>query len=113
MNWFQKLHNVRYPRGLEWRIWRKLPMALLGSILIPAGLVLGARIDPPEGSAYQVAKATATVDIFATALFLTAITAVLTVGIGCIVVMVMKGPAYLADGDHPTTRVPPGPDRGP
>ena len=110
VNWFSRIHSIRYPRGLEWRIWRRLPIALLGSVMIPAGLAIGTRLSPPSGSAYQVAKTTATVDIFAIALLLTAVTAVITVAIGCIVVMVMKGPAYLADGDHPATRVPPGPD---
>ena len=110
MNWFRKLHNHTYPRGLEWRIWRKLPLALLASIVIPAGLAIGTRLSPPTGTTYEVARTTATVDIFAIALLLTAITAVVTVGIGCIVVMIMKGPAYIADGDRPGTRVPLEPD---
>jgi hypothetical protein len=110
MNWFHKLHTHRYPPGLERRIWRKLPLAMLASIVIPAGLSIGTRLSPPDGSSYEVAKATSTVDIFAIALLLTAVTAVITVGIGCIVVMIMKGPAYVADGDRPVTRVPLAPD---
>jgi hypothetical protein len=110
MNWFQKLHDHKYPPGLERRIWRKLPLALLASIAIPAGLSIGTRLSPPDGSIYEVARTTASVDIFAIALLLTAVTAVVTVGIGCIVVMIMKGPAYVADGDRPGTRVPLEPD---
>ena len=68
-------------------------MALLASVLLPAGLSIIVRLAPPQGSAYQVAKT-----IFAFATGLTALVAVLTVAIGCIVVMVMKGPAYVADG---------------
>ena len=109
MNWFQKLHDHTYPPGLERRIWRKLPMALFGSVAVPAGLAIGTRLSPPDGSAWEIARTTTTVDIFAIAFLLTAVTAVLTVGIGCIVVMIMKGPAYVADGDRPGTRVPRGP----
>ena len=110
MDWFQKLHTHRYPAGLERRIWRRLPQALLASIAIPAGLSVAARLLPPEGTAFEVARATRSVDIFALASGITAVTAVITVGIGCIVVMIMKGPAYVADGNRPGTRVPLAPD---
>ena len=95
---FRKLHTHRSPPGLERVIWRRLPLAFLGSVLVPVGLVVGTRWFPPDGPDYLVAKTTATVDIFAFALGLTAVTAVVTVAIGCIVVMIMKGPAYVADG---------------
>lgn len=72
-------------------------MALLGSIMIPAGLSMGTRLFPPDGTDYEIAKTTSTVDIFAFAIGLTALTAVFTVTIGCIVVVIMKGPAYVAD----------------
>jgi len=97
MNPFRKLHNHHYPPGLERVIWRKLPTALLGSIVIPLGLVIGTRWFPPAGTAAEIAKTTTSVDIFAVALGLTAVTTVFTVAIGCIVVMIMKGPAYVAD----------------
>lgn len=96
--YFRKLHTRRSPPGLERRIWRRLPLAFLGSVLIPIGLSAGTRMFPPEGSAQVIAKTTATVDIFAFAAGLTAVTAVVTIAIGCVVVMIMKGPAYVADG---------------
>ena len=96
--YFRKLHEHRYPPGLERRIWKKLPVAVVGSILVPLGLVVVARLFPPAGTDYEVAKAMATVDIFAFATGVTAFTAVVTIAIGCIVVMIMKGPAYVADG---------------
>ena len=92
-----KLHNRREPPGLERAILRKLPMALAGSTLVPIFLSLGVRIVTPDGSIADVAKQTTSVDIFAIALGVTAWTAVLTVAIGCVVVIVMKGPAYIAD----------------
>jgi hypothetical protein len=96
--YLRKLHTHRSPPGLERRIWRRLPTALFGSVAIPVGLSVGTRLFPPEGPEYAVAKTTATVDIFAFATGLTAVTAVVTIAIGCIVVMIMKGPAYVADG---------------
>lgn len=96
--YFQKLHENRSPPGLERVIWRRLPGALLTGLGIPAGLSLIVRLLPPQGGAYEAAKAITTVDIFAFATALTAVVAVVTVGIGCIVVMIMKGPGYVADG---------------
>jgi hypothetical protein len=95
---FRKLHEDRCPPGLERTIWRKLPAALSGSILIPVSLSVTARLLPPEGTVDAVVKATRTVDFFALALGLTSLIAVFTVAIGCIIVMIMKGPAYVADG---------------
>jgi hypothetical protein len=114
--YFRKLHTRRSPPGLERVIWRRLPLAFAASVLVPIGLSVGTRLFPPNGPEFLVAKTTATVDIFAFATGLTAVTAVVTVAIGCIVVMIMKGPAYVADGysldaaDEPTARSEPGND---
>ena len=97
MNYFRKLHNRREPPGLERKILRKLPMALLGSTAIPSLMSLGARWFPPAGTRQEVYKYTSSVDIFAISLGLTLWTAVFTIAIGCVVVVVMKGPAYVAD----------------
>jgi hypothetical protein len=96
--YFQKLHENRSPPGLERVIWRRLPVALLASLGIPAGLSIIARLLPPQGNAYEAAKTITTVDIFAFATALTAVVAIITVAIGCVVVMIMKGPGYVADG---------------
>jgi hypothetical protein len=98
MSVFRKLHDRRAPPGLERVIWRRLPIALVLSILVPAALSAGTRLFPPQGSAYEIARTTGAVDIFSIALCLTSLAAVVTVAIGCIVVMIMKGPAYVADG---------------
>ena len=96
--YFRKLHTRRSPPGLERVIWRRLPLAFAASVLVPIGLAVGTRLFPPDGPEFLVARTTTTVDIFAFATGLTAVTAVVTVAIGCIVVMIMKGPAYVADG---------------
>ena len=97
MRLLKKLHSRREPPGLEWVILKKLPMALLGSTLIPVCLSIGARILPYSGPAMDAAKHTKHMDITAIALGITLWIAVLTVSIGCVVVVVMKGPAYVAD----------------
>jgi ABC-type Fe3+ transport system permease subunit len=97
LNYFRKLHNRREPPGLERKILRRLPMALLGSTLVPVMMAVGGRWNPPDGTREEIYKYTSSVDIFAISLGLTLWTAVFTVAIGCIVVVVMKGPAYVAD----------------
>lgn len=93
---FKRLHDRCEPPGMEWTILRRLPIALLVGTLIPIGLSVIVRLMPPaEG--VDPAKAVLTVDIFAIATAFVAWTAVLTVAIGCVVVAIMKGPAYVAD----------------
>jgi hypothetical protein len=96
--YFRKLHEHRSAPGLERAVWRRLPAALVGSIVLPIALSVAARLLPPEGTIAEIHKATKLVDFFALGLAMTLLTAVLTVAIGCIVVMIMKGPAYVADG---------------
>jgi hypothetical protein len=91
---FRRLPGFKQtPAGLERTILRGLPKVLLyGSLLLllpPLLLRVGA---DPAGAWW-----TARVDIFAVALLVLHWTAVLTVGIGAFIVMVMKGPAYVAD----------------
>ena len=75
---------------------RLLPKALLIGTLIPASLSVIARLLPPAED-IDPAKAILNVDIFSIATTITVWTAVFTVAIGCIVVVIMKGPAYVAD----------------
>lgn len=96
MSPFTKLHGRLVPPGRELRILRKLPhFVVAGTLLIAAIPVLG-RILPPQPGV-DSAKHVLTVDIFAIATGISFVTAVFTIAIGCIVVHVMKGPAYIAD----------------
>jgi hypothetical protein len=96
MNLFTKLHGRRVPPGLEWQILRRLPYITLVGSLIPVALAVLVRVLPTEPGV-DVDKHIKTVDIFAIATAITFFTAVLTIAIGCIVVYLMKGPAYVAD----------------
>lgn len=96
MDLFKRLHDRREPPGLEVTILRQLPKALLAGTLLPLALSLLVRLLPaPAG--IDLAKRIMTVDIFAIAAAITLWTVVLTVAIGCVVVFVLKGPAYVAD----------------
>lgn len=96
MHWLTKIHGRRTPPGLEVRILRKLPrIALLGTLSILA-LPVVVRFWPAQPG-IDAAKHVRSVDIFAIATEITLITGVFTVAIGCVIVHIMKGPAYVAD----------------
>lgn len=98
MNLLRKLPNSqRSPSGLEWVILKKLPMALLACTLIPLIWYWSAALFPAAAPGETVEKYMAGVTIAAIATVITAWTAVFTVAIGCFIVVLMKGPAYVAD----------------
>lgn len=109
MELFKRLHGRLEPPGLELLILRKLPRVTLLGTLIPVVLSVLVRVLPQQASV-DTAKHIRSVDIFAIATTVTFWTAVFTVAIGCVVVHVMKGPAYVADpyplehADQPDTR---------
>ncbi|MDJ0905983.1 MAG: hypothetical protein QNI96_08200 [Woeseiaceae bacterium] len=96
MKLFRKLHGRRTPHGLEMQILRRLPRITLVGSLLPIALAVLVRVIPAEPGVDR-AKHIKSVDIFAIAAEITFLTAVFTVAIGCVVVYVMKGPAYVAD----------------
>lgn len=96
-----KLHNHRYPPGLERVLLRKIPKYLLGSIIIPLFMVIFVRLSPIENlfasTAEEVAKLHTTIDYLSIAIFVGVLPVILALFIGCIIVILMKGPAYIAD----------------
>jgi hypothetical protein len=97
MNWLRKIPGAhRSATGLEWVIWRKLPLILLvGTALLLLGLAVLHWQAEPSSAAAQRALQTADYMVIGALAFHWS--AVVTVGIGCVIVMVMKGPAYAAD----------------
>jgi hypothetical protein len=93
----RRLHNHRHPAGLERVILRKLPKVLLGGIFVPIFMAILVRLIPLSGTAAEIAKYQTSVDILAISLMFMVCSAAFTVTIGCVVVMLMKGPAYVAD----------------
>ncbi len=98
MTWLRKVPGSRRaPAGLEWRLLRRLPwIALLGTVL-PTLASLAVRLVPAAGSLAEAAKHVQTVDAYVIGTLVVHWTAVVTVAIGCVIVMIMKGPAYEAD----------------
>lgn len=97
MDQFRILHERRTPPGLECKLLKKMHWAVLAATLAPLLLAVSARVFSNDPYAPGAAKALASVDIFCIAVAITLCTAIFTVAIGCVVVHIMKGPAYLAD----------------
>lgn len=99
MLWLRKISgNTRASAGMEWWLWRKLPAIAAMGTLLPL-LVLGiVHLVNDAGSNAQTARMLQTANYTCWGVIIFNWTMVLTVGIGCVVVMVMKGPGYVADG---------------
>jgi hypothetical protein len=99
--------SQKTPAGLERRILRRLPRITWVGTAVFAALALAARALPWSGSEADIWTRIHTIDIYLIGLAILHWTVVLTVGIGAFIVMVMKGPAYVADAyplvesDHP------------
>ena len=92
-----QLHGRKTPPGLELKILRKMPWMFAVGTVLPVALSVLARLFPVAGAPFEAAKAVDTVDIFVIATVITVWTALATVSIGCVLVYIMKGPAYVAD----------------
>lgn len=98
MNPFTKLPGFsRSPPGLERTILRRLPGVLVLGTLASTLPSLIARMFPWQGSAVEVATLVTTMDIYGISVVILHWTVVFTLAIGAFTVMVMKGPAYVAD----------------
>lgn len=98
MDPFKKLPGFRKaPAGLERKILRLVPKVfLVGTVLILLPSVI-ARIWSVDDAPWVINKFITTIDIYAFGLLSVLWTALFTVGVGAFTVMVMKGPAYVAD----------------
>lgn len=87
----------RTPPGAERRILRRLPKVLVGGSLLIVLPSLLWRLAGSSDAGSGAATATMNIDIWVAAVLGLHWTLVLTVAIGAFIVMVMKGPAYVAD----------------
>lgn len=98
VNWLQRIpSSTRSASGLEWVLWRRLPLITLVGTALPLSLLVvlhlgsGGSEDAAHLRWLQIA------DYVAWGVVVFHWTMVLTVAVGCVVVMVMKGPGYVAD----------------
>jgi len=97
MDWLKKLPNsIRSASGLEWKLWRKLPLILAVGTVLPVAAALTLHGFTDQTNAVD-ARWLQTMDYVVAGVVVFHWTAVFTVAIGCVVVMLMKGPGYVAD----------------
>lgn len=101
MGLFERLPGQRAEPGLEWRLLKRMPWVMLGGVMVPVLVFAGGAWLLPPGADPDTLKQLMSLRIFSIAVAVTIWTAVLTVVCGCIVVVVMKGPGYVADGYSP------------
>lgn len=99
MNLFDKVQGFsRSPHGMEEVIWRRLPGILLWGTMLPLVVILFNHALAPDAPWTRATEQHILLwDYTMFGLLILHWTLVLTVGIGCIVVRIMKGPAYVAD----------------
>ena len=87
----------RSPAGIERRLLRALPrLTVIGSLLLSAPALLSRVLVGLDLLLIDSAQS-GLIDIYVIGLVILHWTVMLTVGIGAFIVMVMKGPAYVAD----------------
>lgn len=98
MNYFNKLSGFqRSPAGLEWQIWKRLHIILAMGTALPLLASAGAYVLDGLEPATHNARAVEQFFYVMVGLVVLHWTLVLTLAIGCVIVMLMKGPAYVAD----------------
>jgi hypothetical protein len=93
MRYFNKLPGfIKTPSGLEWVLLKKLPLIFGICAAIPTAVILFIYLGNQTLNPEQLKTIYLCLGILFSIFFFVG-----TVAIGCIVVMIMKGPAYVAD----------------
>jgi hypothetical protein len=85
----------RAPAGFEWTVLRRLPTIALAGTVLPIAGALGAA--PFLGGDPGSAKLATTIQIALASVLVSFWTVMFTVALFCVIVMIAKGPAYVAD----------------
>lgn len=98
MNWFKRLPGFqKSPAGVEWTLWRKLPHIGLWGTALPVAVAAVWHLMAPDLPTPAQERSLLLVDYVAVGAVVLHWTLVLTLAIGCAIVILMKGPAYVAD----------------
>ncbi len=99
MNWLRKLPGFQQtPYGFELRLLRLMPTVCMAGTLLPGVMSVAVRFLITDGSAAELARRIQLFDFMMIGLLIFIWSLVVTVTIGCVIVWLMKGPAYVADG---------------
>ena len=99
MNWFNKLpHTQRAASGLEWTLWKKLPLITGAGTFLPLAMLALVYLLHGESPEPSTARWLLMMAYIVVGVILFHWSMVLTLAIGCLIVMAMKGPGYVADG---------------
>jgi hypothetical protein len=98
MNLFNRLPGFeRAPAGLEWALIRRLPLIAFAGIAIPLLCLLAVRLAFAWASSGEAVRVAMSFEIALASVAILYWTIVFTVALGCLIVMIAKGPAYVAD----------------
>ena len=96
--WFKRLPGFqRSASGLEWTLWRRLPAIFAWGTLLPVAVAAVWHVLSPDQPSGADERSLLLFDYFVIGVVILHWTLVLTLAIGCVIVMLMKGPAYVAD----------------
>jgi uncharacterized BrkB/YihY/UPF0761 family membrane protein len=105
MNWLNKLPGFqRSPSGGEWVLWKRLPVILVLGTAMPIIVALACWWVAPGQPSAAEERDLLLLTYRLIGLVVLHWTLVLTLAIGCAIVIVMKGPAYGADAYPPPGR---------
>jgi len=98
MNLFNRLPGfARAPAGLERALLRRLPLIALAGTALPLLCLLAVRLAAAWASSDAAAKVAMNFEIALASITVLYWTIVFTVALGCLIVAIAKGPAYVAD----------------
>ncbi len=89
--------SIRAPAGLEWRLFKKLPKLTALGLLALLALWGAVHLWPFDADSHELVRHLRTFDYMLIGMAIFHISMVVTVAIGCVVVMIMKGPQYTSD----------------
>lgn len=107
MTWLNRLANcTRSAPGFEWALWKRLPALLVWGTAAPLAFAAVEFFAAP-GVLSGVGEGSRLLILFQIiGLVVFYWTLMLTLAIGCVIVMLMKGPAFVADPYPPPNRDP-------
>lgn len=88
---------VRHPSGLEWTLFKKIPLLTAVGFAVIGLLWAAALLWPWQAEPKAVADLIRRIEFALIGAAIFHITMIITLAIGCVVVLIMKGPRYTAD----------------